>query len=101
MATVTEKVKESLVGTTQPPNLSQESRAEFMKHAKQDDDGDWYMTEGDFINAIAPPEEDYVRQARAELPIKEILMMSSRSTRSNESNTVSYSTSQIATMMAE
>lgn len=60
MATVTEAVKESLLGTTAPTNLSSESRATFLKHAQQDADGELYMNEEDFINAVAPPEEDYV-----------------------------------------
>lgn len=60
MATVTEAVKESLVGTTLPESLSTEARLSFLKHARRDDDGEPYMVEEDFINAIAPPEEDYV-----------------------------------------
>lgn len=61
MATVKEAVKESLVGTTIEPQLSQQARASFLKHARQDEDGESYMTEEDFINAIAPENEDYVR----------------------------------------
>jgi len=61
MATVTEAVKESLLGSTAPPNLSSESRATFLKYAQQDADGELYMNEEAFINAVAPPEEDYVR----------------------------------------
>lgn len=60
MATITEAVKESLLGTEQPANLSQESRATFIKHARQGEDGELYMNQEDFINAIAPPGEDYV-----------------------------------------
>ena len=60
MATVTEAVKESLLGSSAPPSLSTESRMTFLKHAKKDQDGELYMNEEDFINAIAPPEEDYV-----------------------------------------
>lgn len=60
MATVTEAVKESLLGSTTPAQLSSESRATFLKHAQQDSDGELYMSEEDFIAAIAPPEEDYV-----------------------------------------
>lgn len=61
MATVTEAVKESLIGTTVEPQLSQQARTTFFKHARQDTDGQSYMTEEDFINAIAPESEDYVR----------------------------------------
>jgi solute carrier family 25 (mitochondrial aspartate/glutamate transporter), member 12/13 len=60
MATVTEAVKESLLGTTQPAELSQESRVTFLAHAQQGNDGEYHMKKEDFINAIAPPEEDYV-----------------------------------------
>ena len=61
MASVTEAIKESLVGTTTPESVSEGSRAEFLKYAKQADDGEYYMTEQKFINAIAPSSEDYVR----------------------------------------
>ena len=60
MATVTEVVKESLLGSSTPENLSTESRATFTKHSHPDDNGVLFMSEEDFINAIAPPEEDYV-----------------------------------------
>jgi solute carrier family 25 aspartate/glutamate transporter 12/13 len=60
MATMTETVKESLLGTTLPADLTQESRTTFLKHAKQDQDGEYYMEEENFINAIAPPDENYV-----------------------------------------
>lgn len=60
MATVTETVKESLLGSTVPTTLSTESRATFLKYAQRDEDGELYMNEEDFINAVAPPEEDYV-----------------------------------------
>lgn len=61
MATITESVKESLLGVSQPENLSQTSRTTFLKHARKDEEsGEYYMGEDDFINAIAPAEEDYV-----------------------------------------
>ena len=60
MATVKEAVKESLVGTTIEPQLSQQARATFQKHARKDESGEAYMTEEDFVNAIAPENEDYV-----------------------------------------
>lgn len=60
MATVSEAVKESLLGKEAPSSLSSESRNTFLKLAQKDEHGDWYMNEEDFINAIAPPEEDYV-----------------------------------------
>jgi solute carrier family 25 aspartate/glutamate transporter 12/13 len=60
MATVTEKVKEFSIGLTTEPQLSEQSRHEFLKHAHQNDEGDYLMTEQEFINAIAPASEDYV-----------------------------------------
>ena len=61
MATVTEAVKETLVGTTREPELSSQTKAAFDRHAKSDEEtGELYMTETEFVNAIAPGTEDYV-----------------------------------------
>jgi solute carrier family 25 aspartate/glutamate transporter 12/13 len=61
MATVAETVKESLLGTSQPEELSPSSRTTFLKHARRDGDTDeLYMGEEEFVNAIAPPDQDYV-----------------------------------------
>lgn len=60
MSKITDAVKESLLGTTQAPDLSKEARSRFMSRAKQDKDGEWYLERDDFIELIAPPEEDYV-----------------------------------------
>jgi len=61
MATVTEQVGEVLLGTTDEPQLSQLTRAAFMKHAQQDEaTGTYYLTEDQFIDAVAPESEDYV-----------------------------------------
>ena len=61
MATVKEAVKETLVGTTREPELSQEIRATFDRNSRQDEaSGESYMTEEEFVNAIAPANEDYV-----------------------------------------
>jgi solute carrier family 25 (mitochondrial aspartate/glutamate transporter), member 12/13 len=57
---VKEAVKESLVGTTIEPGLSQQARATFEKFARHSEDGESYMTEDDFVDAIAPTGEDYV-----------------------------------------
>lgn len=66
MATVKDVVKESLVGTTREPELSQEIRATFNRYSRLDEafdeaSGERYMTEEEFVNAIAPFDEDYVR----------------------------------------
>ena len=60
MATVTEAVKESLLGTIQAPDLSQEVRTSFLTNAQQGEDGEYYMDMEGFVSAIAPPDEDYV-----------------------------------------
>jgi len=62
MATIKDQVKESLLGSTQIAQLSQLWRSTFMKHAKKDDDtGEYYMGEREFVDAIAPPTGNYVR----------------------------------------
>lgn len=65
MSTVTEAVKETLVGSSREsdsePQLSAQIKATFDKHSRKDErTGEQYMTEGDFINAVAPEGEDYV-----------------------------------------
>jgi solute carrier family 25 (mitochondrial aspartate/glutamate transporter), member 12/13 len=59
---VKEAVKESLLGTEDPTLLSTQTRSTFLLHAKKDPEaGEYYMGEEEFINAIAPKGEDYVR----------------------------------------
>lgn len=64
MSTVTkvkDQVGEVLLGTSEEPQLSQLTRAAFMKHAVKDGaTGDYYLGENEFINAVAPESEDYV-----------------------------------------
>lgn len=61
-AVIKESVKEALVGVEEEPQLSNQTRAEFMQYAKKDpESGDYYMGQDDFVNAIAPEAEDYVR----------------------------------------
>ncbi|KAL4805937.1 mitochondrial carrier domain-containing protein [Aspergillus unguis] len=61
VTSVKEAVKESLVGTTiDENNLSKQVKANFLKHARKDEQtGELYMTESDFVEAIAPKHEDY------------------------------------------
>lgn len=67
MATAKQAVKETLLGTTREPELSQQTKATFDRNARQDEaTGDHYMTEEDFVNAIAPASENYV-SCRAKL----------------------------------
>ena len=61
MATVKEQAKEALLGTQDEPQLSQQTRAEFLKYALEDEEtGERYLNEEQFVNAIAPKGEDYV-----------------------------------------
>ena len=62
MASVTEKISEALVGTSEEPQLTQQTRGEFLRHAVTDPEtGEHYLDEERFINAVAPASEDYVR----------------------------------------
>jgi len=61
MASVAEKVKESLVGTEVEVGLSSQTRVDFMDHAVKDEETEeYYLDEKAFIDAIAPQGEDYV-----------------------------------------
>jgi hypothetical protein len=60
MTSVTRTVKESLLGTTPIPELSNEARTTFLAHAQEGEDGEMYMDKEGFIDAIAPEGEDYV-----------------------------------------
>ncbi|KAE8358547.1 mitochondrial carrier domain-containing protein [Aspergillus caelatus] len=59
--TVKDAVKESLVGSsTDQSQPSHQAKTNFLRHARKDEGTeDLYMTEDDFINAIAPKHEDY------------------------------------------
>ena len=60
MATVTEAVKESLLGSEHPALLSDETKRLFDKYAVHTSaSGERVMTKEDFVNAIAPAGEDY------------------------------------------
>ncbi len=62
MASVKEKVKESLVGAEgDATQLTAATRADFMQHAIKDEDTqEFYLDRTGFVDAIAPPGEDYV-----------------------------------------
>ena len=61
MSTIKASVKESLLGVEKEPDLSLQTKANFDKHARQDENtGESYMTEEDFVNSIAPASENYV-----------------------------------------
>ena len=61
MATVTEQVGEVLLGTSEEPQLSQLMRQTFLRHATKGEDGEHYLGETEFVDAVAPESEDYVR----------------------------------------
>ncbi|KAI1802973.1 mitochondrial carrier [Daldinia bambusicola] len=64
-AIVKEAVKESLLGTQEPSDLSASHRALFLQNAKKDEEtGELYMGPEEFIEAIAPPSEDYHKISR-------------------------------------
>ena len=61
MSTVKAAVKQSLLGVENEPDLSLQTKANFGKYARQDEaTGETYMSEEDFVNAIAPETENYV-----------------------------------------
>ena len=62
--TVTEAVKEQFLGSSEQ-QLSLQARSTFNRHAQKDEEGELFMNEEDFINAVAPKQEDYVRVPRA------------------------------------
>ncbi|RFU25638.1 hypothetical protein B7463_g10710, partial [Scytalidium lignicola] len=65
-------VKESLLGTSEPTTfqLSAQTKAAFEKHAKRDPEtGELYMGEEEFVNAIAPKDEDYHKIKREQYAI--------------------------------
>lgn len=63
MTSVKESFKEKLVGSTEEPQLSHQARSNFLRHARKDEYGELFMNEDDFINAVAPKQEDYVSLA--------------------------------------
>ncbi|KAG5912783.1 hypothetical protein E4U42_001843, partial [Claviceps africana] len=74
-AVVKEVVRETLVGTTvegepgQPP-LSAQSRARFHSHAVKDaETGELYMGHDEFLDAIAPQDQDYHKIKRHQYSI--------------------------------
>jgi solute carrier family 25 aspartate/glutamate transporter 12/13 len=85
-AALKESVKETLLGVEDEPQLSSQMRAEFMQHAKTDpESGDHYMGQEEFVNAIAPESEDYVRIPLLR-PSVLVPMLTSTSTKSSAPN---------------
>lgn len=61
MATVTDTLKEKLVGFEAESPVGGETRASFMRHALKDNEGELYLDRSAFVDVIAPATEDYVR----------------------------------------
>ena len=62
MASAKVAIKGSLLGTDIEPDLSLQSKATFERNARTDEEtGEDFLTEDDFVNAIAPSTENYVR----------------------------------------
>ncbi|KAJ3458565.1 hypothetical protein MRS44_012674 [Fusarium solani] len=70
LAVATEAVKETLVGTHEPEQLSAHSKARFIKHAVKDaESGDLFLGPDEFINAVAPKGEDFHKISRDQYSI--------------------------------
>lgn len=62
MASAKVAIKESLLGADIEPDVSLQSKATFERNARTDEEtGESFLTEDDFVNAIAPSTENYVR----------------------------------------
>src|SRR5690242_15407239 len=94
MAALKEEVREVLLGTTDEPQLSQLTRAAFMKHAQKDEaTGEFFLNEESFIDAVAPESEDYVSNCACNVSRSKTGRAngaSATSTRSNVTSTASY-----------
>ena len=61
MADVKSSLKASLAGSESPEvPLTAQVKAHFLAHARTDESGELYMLKEDFVNAIAPKNENYV-----------------------------------------
>ncbi|GAP84111.1 putative calcium-binding mitochondrial carrier protein aralar1 protein [Rosellinia necatrix] len=68
--TVKEAVKSSLLGSEEPVNLSATYRATFLSNAKKDEaTGEPVMGPAEFVEAIAPSDEDYSKIHREQYGI--------------------------------
>jgi solute carrier family 25 aspartate/glutamate transporter 12/13 len=67
---VKEVVKESLIGSDEPVQLSAQSKARFLHHAKADPHtNEPYMGVDEFVDAVAPKDEDYHKIKREQYSI--------------------------------
>ncbi|ROV87683.1 hypothetical protein VMCG_10556 [Cytospora schulzeri] len=57
---VKEAVKESLIGSEEPVHISSQAKARFNSNALKDPEtGELFLGPDEFIDAVAPPDEDY------------------------------------------
>ncbi|KAF2141970.1 uncharacterized protein K452DRAFT_318314 [Aplosporella prunicola CBS 121167] len=68
-ASVKESVTEALLGSTEEPNLSEQAKAIFYRHAVKDENGQHYLGKEQFIDAVAPASEDYHKIKRDQYAI--------------------------------
>jgi hypothetical protein len=99
---VKEAVKETLMGSEEPVQVSAQTKARFNSNAVKDpESGELFMGHEEFINAVAPSDEDYVSQCPAGFSgnhhhvARKLTMLPEHSTRSSETSIASYSRSQI------
>ncbi|EME48544.1 hypothetical protein DOTSEDRAFT_67554 [Dothistroma septosporum NZE10] len=65
-----EATKESLIGVDLENQASEQSRAEFMLYATKDQEtGEYYMSEREFVDAVAPEGEDYHKIEREQYAV--------------------------------
>lgn len=71
MTKVSAAVKASLIGSQEEELvMSQQIKANFIQYARKDENsGELYMTEEEFINAIAPKNQDYVSSRSPHFPV--------------------------------
>lgn len=96
MSKVTAAVKATLVGTQEEElAVSQQIKTNFIQHARKDESsGELYMTEDEFIDAIAPKHQDYVSEYIHHISM--LSLIECVSTKSDVINMESFSASQIA-----
>lgn len=60
-STIKEAVKETLIGTNEPVQMSTQHKARFTSHAVKDPEtGELFLGPDEFIDAVAPSDEDFV-----------------------------------------
>lgn len=62
-AVAKEALKETLIGSEDPVQLSASTKARFLTHAIADTEtGDLYLGPDEFLKAVVPGDEDFVSQ---------------------------------------